>query len=141
MAADCNVQHAMLQAYADDNQYSTFIVKCQREDAQSAVFDIQHRVSEDGLQPTHTQHGQDRADVDGHVSQIPVCCRSLALCGAAVIASDAVRVLVLTPDLSLDKHVTAVNAISAILSATTTAPHPTLSRRALSRYSRPCVRC
>ena len=47
-----------------------------------------------------------------NVSKIPVCCRSLTLGGAQVVASDAVRVLgvLLTSDLSLDKHVTAVSA-------------------------------
>jgi len=44
-------------------------------------------------------------------SILPVCCRSLTLGGAPVVASDVVRVLevMLTPDLSLDKHVTAVS--------------------------------
>jgi len=139
MAADCNMQHAMLQAYADENQYSTFIVKSQREDS------IQHTALclRCGLQPTQTQHGQDRADVDGHVSKIPSCRLSFSDTLWCPVASDAVRVLgvMLMQDLSLDKHVSAVNAISAILSALTTAPRPTLSRRALGRYSRPCVRC
>jgi len=51
-------------------------------------------------------------DTKYNVSKIPVCCRSLTLCGAPVVGSDTVRVLVilLTPDLSLDKHVTAVSA-------------------------------
>ena len=44
------------------------------------------------------------------MSKIPVCCRSVTLSGAPVVASDVVRVLgvMLMPDLSLDKHVTAV---------------------------------
>jgi len=47
-----------------------------------------------------------------NVSKIPVCCRSLALGGAQVVGSDTARVLgiLLTPDLSLDEHVTAVSA-------------------------------
>ena len=47
-----------------------------------------------------------------NVSKIPICCHSLTLGGAQVVGSDAVRVLgvLLTPDLSLDKHVTAVSA-------------------------------
>ena len=42
------------------------------------------------------------------MSKIPICCHSLTLGGAQVVGSDAVRVL-LTPDLSLDKHVIAVS--------------------------------
>jgi len=70
------------------------------------------------MAPSHlTQHGQDGTDVDAYtkqacnVSKIPVCCRSVTLGGAPVAASDAVRVLgvMLMPDLSLDKHVTAVS--------------------------------
>ena len=46
-----------------------------------------------------------------NVSKILVCCRSLTLGGAQVVTSDAVRVLgvLLTSDLSFDKHVTAVS--------------------------------
>jgi len=47
-----------------------------------------------------------------NVSKISICCHSLTLGGAQVVGSDAIRVLgvLLTPDLSLDKHVTAVSA-------------------------------
>ena len=76
-----------------------------------------------------------------NVSKISVCCHSLTLGGAKVVGSDAVCVLgvLLTPDLSLDKHVTAVSA-KCFFSASTAAPHPTLSRRRLGRYSRSRVR-
>jgi len=50
-----------------------------------------------------------------NVSKIPICCHSLTLGGTQVVGSDAVHVLgvlgvLLTPDLSLDKHVTTVSA-------------------------------
>jgi len=44
-----------------------------------------------------------------NVSKIPVCCRSLTLGGARVVTSEVLGVM-LTPDLSLDKHVTTVSA-------------------------------
>jgi len=46
-----------------------------------------------------------------NVSKIPFRCHSLTLGGAQFVGSDAVRVLgvLLTPELSLDKHVTAVS--------------------------------
>jgi len=43
-----------------------------------------------------------------NVSKIPVCRRSLTLGGARVVASEVPEVM-LTPDLSLDNHVTAVS--------------------------------
>jgi len=47
-----------------------------------------------------------------NVSKISVCCRSLIFGGVQVVGSAAVCVLevLLSPDLSLDKHVTAVSA-------------------------------
>jgi len=68
------------------------------EDAESAVFNIQQCVSVDGVQPTQSQHGQDREPMwtgtKYNVSKIlSVCCHSLTLRGAPVVASDAVRVL------------------------------------------------
>ena len=101
-----------VHAYADDNQlYIRY--------AQSAVLSVQQCVSviEQWMAASRLRLNMDKTelmwtDTKYNVSKIPVCCRSLTLCGAPVVGSDTVRVLVilLTPDLSLDKHVTAVSA-------------------------------
>jgi len=89
-----------------------------------------------GLMWTDTKH---------NVSKIPACCHSLTLGDAQVVQSDAVHVLgvLLTPGLSLDKHVTAVSGDSApnasfsfdscaASDAVSTTNRPLLSSRRLS---------
>jgi len=63
------------------------------------------------------QHNEDKTELmlagtKYNLSTIPACCRSLTLGGAQVVGPDSVRILgvLLTPDLSPDKHVTAVSA-------------------------------
>ena len=105
-----------VHAYADDNQ---LYIHCQPEDAQSAVLSVQQCVSviEQWMAASRLRLNMDKTELmwtgtTYNVSKIPVCCRSLTLGGAQVVGSDTVRVLgvLLTPDLSLDKHVTAVSA-------------------------------
>ena len=105
-----------MRAYADDNQ---LYIHCQPEDAQSAVLSVQQCVSviEQWMAASRLRLNMDKTEVmwtgtKYNVSKIPVWCRSLTLGGAQVVRSDTVRVLgiLLTPDLSLDKRVTAVSA-------------------------------
>ena len=105
-----------LHAYADDNQ---LYIHCQPEDAQSAVLSVQQCVSviEQWTAASRLRLNIDKTELmwtgsKYNVSKIPDCCRSLTLDGAQVVRSDAVHVfgVLLTPNLSLDKHVTAVSA-------------------------------
>jgi len=115
--ADIVAEHNMsLHAYnADDNQ---LYIHCQPEDAQSAVLRVQQCVSviEQWIAASRLRLNMDKTELmwtgtKYNVSKIP-CCHSLTLGGAQVVGSDAVRILglLLTPDLSLDKHITAVSA-------------------------------
>jgi len=105
-----------LHAYADNNQ---LYIHCVPEDGQLAALSVQQCVSviEQWMAAIRLRLNMDKTELmwtgtKYNVSKIPICCHSLTLGGAQVIASDAVRVLgvLLTPDLSLDKHVTAVSA-------------------------------
>jgi len=114
---DIVAEHNMsVHAYADDKQ---LYIHCQPEDAQSAVLSVQQCVSviEQWMAASRLRLNMDKTELmwtgtKYNVSKIPICCHSLTLGGAQVVGSDAVRVLgvLLTPDLSLDKHVTAVSA-------------------------------
>jgi len=115
--ADIVAEHNMsLHAYADDNQLYTH---GQSEDAQSEVLSVQQCVSaiEQWMAASQLRLNMDKTELmwtgtKYNVSKIPICCHSLTLGGAQVIGSDAVRVLgvLLTSDLSSDKHVTAASA-------------------------------
>ena len=74
--------------------------------AQSAVLSVQQCVS-----VTEQWMAASRPRLN-MCQNIPDCCHSLILDGAQVVGLDAVRVLgvLLTSNLSLDKHVTAVSA-------------------------------
>jgi len=107
---------ADIVAYADDNQ---LYIHCQPEDAQSAVLGVQQCISiiEQWMAASQLRLNMDKTELmwtgtKYNVSNIPICCHSLTLGGAKVVGSDIVHVLgvLLTPDLSFDKHVTAFSA-------------------------------
>ena len=115
--ADVAAEQGMsLHAYADDNQR---YIHCQPEHAQGAVFGVQQYVSiiEKWMAASRLRLNMDKTELiwtitKYNVSKIPVCCRSLTLGGAQVVASDVVCPWspVDVGLIILDKHVTAVSA-------------------------------
>ena len=106
----------MATNHADDNQ---LYMHCHLEDTQSAVLSVQQCVSviQQWMAASRLRLNMDKTELmwtgtKYNVSKIPICCHSLTQSGAQIIGSDPVHVLgvLLMPDLSLDKHVTAVSA-------------------------------
>ena len=92
---------------------------CQPENAQSAVISVQRCVSatEQWMAASRLILNVDNTElmwtgIMFNLTKVPVCGFSVTLGSAYVTTSDAVLVLgvLLTPDLSLDKHVIAVSA-------------------------------